>query len=963
MRRIAIMRIATAVAAGCSLLSGGATAGMHDAQSKGQDIAPSEAHANPVSEPPAKGVRRPVTLQRLVRHFDFEEARHAPHEMPLNFYRYAARAGASAQGFPPFGSMALTNEVAYSGEWSFGFDLDGGSLAARIPTAVIPVMPLADYVVLARVRTEGLSHARARISAWFHRADGEMIAPSRVSSRLVANDGAWDIVSIHVRGRYVDAADLVVELALLQPQHFEGAASSQPLLEDVRGRAWFDDLTIWHVPRVEMSLSQQTEPQDEPGAITAATLTMMVLDLAHDELESRLRVFDLDGRLVLDRAFPAPRAPVPQSIGMELERYGWYRAVLDVSHRGELTAQRTLNFLHSPRKPGRAAPKHGRDRFTSVLALPEDWRDHTEHLPEMARAAGADAVILPVLTRDLTLESAREIHDRSRSTIEHFRRDGVDLTFALSSIPEELALRLDVPGADVFFALGGEAAQWREYLDDLLSSFGFEVDQWQLGHTDASGSGAAMWRAQLPAIINHIRGELSRYVPQPIIGLPLLAEHAAMRRAGEDSRTIVIPHAARPQAIADIVAETLSGAPNADPSTSRIMLDLPRADLYAPRDRVTDLAMRVLHGWRAGVRDIAIALPWRFDDDNVPMADPTLGPWRALAAHLSGRRFAGELALGPGLHAWILEDVDHQDAALVVWRDRVGEGSTRRRLTNSPSTSFTMQLAERDVYAVDLFGNKQVIHSISGEHTVRPGETPMFIEGISAPLVKFRGGFALEPSLIPAEARAHEHHIVLRNPWDLPISGTIQLMDDQQWRLTPRMHSFEIPAGGIVRLPIQIVLDRSIIAGRKKLRAHVVLAADGNYALDVETDIEVGLDHIDLFGTWQVVRNAETGKDDLIITQFVSNEAADARNGSAGRAVTADAYLVAPGVRRQRRLITALAPGELAIRSFHIPGGAELLAGKTIRLGLASRNSPARLNFLMEIPDFLQAATAHVPEQ
>ena len=39
----------------------------------------------------------------------------------------------------------------------------GGSMSARIPTAVIPILPLADYVITSRVKTQGLNNARARL--------------------------------------------------------------------------------------------------------------------------------------------------------------------------------------------------------------------------------------------------------------------------------------------------------------------------------------------------------------------------------------------------------------------------------------------------------------------------------------------------------------------------------------------------------------------------------------------------------------------------------------------------------------------------------------------------------------------------------------------------------------------------------------------------------------------------------
>ena len=116
-------------------------------------------------EPPSLQAQAEMpSFARLVRLYDFEEAEQAPYVMPINFYRHEA----PQQGFPRFGRTHLTRDAAHGGNWSFGFELDGGSLSARIPTAVLPVLPGSDYRVTAWIRTDGLTHSRARLSAWLN---------------------------------------------------------------------------------------------------------------------------------------------------------------------------------------------------------------------------------------------------------------------------------------------------------------------------------------------------------------------------------------------------------------------------------------------------------------------------------------------------------------------------------------------------------------------------------------------------------------------------------------------------------------------------------------------------------------------------------------------------------------------------------------------------------------------------
>jgi hypothetical protein len=197
---------------------------------------PADEGVSPPPLEPGDGGLAVFSMRRLLRDFDFEEAEAAPHEMPINFYRFIE----PDDGFPPFGRMRLTDEAAFGGNWSFGFELEGGSLSARVPTAVLPVLPMADYAVSVRVRTSGLTHARARLVAWFHDAEGRTILESKVYSRPIRTEGDWALVSVQVAGDFANATDLVIELQLVQPRQFASRdAAGGPLVEDVTGAAWF----------------------------------------------------------------------------------------------------------------------------------------------------------------------------------------------------------------------------------------------------------------------------------------------------------------------------------------------------------------------------------------------------------------------------------------------------------------------------------------------------------------------------------------------------------------------------------------------------------------------------------------------------------------------------------------------------------------------------------------------------
>jgi len=93
-------------------------------------VAPGQPAATRPADLVENAGQRPAlsSLRRELARFDFEEAERAPYTMPPNFYRYIA----PDQGFPRFGRMQLTSETAHGGRWSFQFQLNGGSLSARV---------------------------------------------------------------------------------------------------------------------------------------------------------------------------------------------------------------------------------------------------------------------------------------------------------------------------------------------------------------------------------------------------------------------------------------------------------------------------------------------------------------------------------------------------------------------------------------------------------------------------------------------------------------------------------------------------------------------------------------------------------------------------------------------------------------------------------------------------------------
>lgn len=866
----------------------------------------------------------------MVRHFDFEEAEQSPFEMPINFYRYGGDDGAAARGFPPFGSMRLTNKVAYSGNWSFEFALDGGSLAARVPTAVLPAVPLADYAVTTRVRTQGLNRSRARLVAWLHDKQGNIIEQSRVASSLIMTHGEWEAHTIEVRGEYEHAADLVIELQLLQPRQFATSNGGDALLlDDVGARAWFDDVTVWHLPRIEISTAHPGNVMTVNGETQTPSLEVLVRDLAHADLFARLRIFDVRGDVVHDERFAAPRSPRARQVLLPMLPYGWYRAVLDLTDAADadqLVARRWVDFaLLAPRRGTNVQPDA---RFGVVLH--DDWARHTRDVNEIVERLGAGSVVLPIWPTTAEPVTSPQRLEQVRELIQRMSARRLQLTMAMDALPRQLASTLDIAREDVLAAFARQTADnhhWRSAVEPIIL-LGGELHYWQLGSAQMA---MTFDHAALQPVIDAATKSVRQFVSSPTIVVPFGAHNRVNSDQRFESRVITLPYEVRPEAVAEFTEQW-----NANRSPYTLRFRTVPVDAYSQHERMLDLFFRTLHAVRSGVNGLQIDAPWSLDEMGRREPDPAFVVWRQLADHLQGRRFVGEMDMGEAGHCWLFQGDSMSGDLLIAWskRDDVDQ--------------LVMQLADDAIVVSDMYGNAQNVYltgAAPGEHRLPLGRSPIFIEGVNLPLVQFRGSFSLEPAFVASEHRTHRHEIVLRNPWDQPLSGTLQLLDKPQWHISPRSHDFSIAAKDEVRLPLEIIFDRSVIAGETTLDAHVRLQANGNYRLLLSTPVRVGLSHLDFSMAWRVITNAETGRDDLVITQYITNSAP-----AGSEPVFADAMLRAPHVRQERRLIAGLEPGQITIRMFHIPDGVAILSGQTVRLSLSDRNGPGMLNRELHIP-------------
>lgn len=848
---------------------------------------------------------------RIVDRFEFEEAALVPVEFPERWRNLAEELG-----HPPFGRMRLSNDRAATGGWSFRFDPDGVPLAAGVPSGVLLVYPMTDYRIACRVRTEGLANATAQLVAGFAGPDGELIPESVHRSRAIRSEQAWDRLEVLVPGVHEDATSLVVELHLLQPERHESAPALDgvpppPTSVDVSGHAWFDDVVIEHRTRVDLSVNGTGGIVVAPDA---PRLRIAVRDLTTAGLSGELEVFDADGETVHTATVQNLGAGRPTEVDLPIDGFGWYRARLAVAAHGVPAGVRTLDFCRMPpRRPGAGT---GAGPVIGLVLAAEHGRAVAE-TTELVRDSGAGVVTIPVWPPDDPQVAA--LAPLIARLLEH----DVAVLAELARLRPEVARNAAVEVEQVAEAIAADAEGWREDLEPIAIAHGLFISDWIVGAIrpgpESFDPGPAP--RTLEAVAERIAEVLPG--PVPVVSRPSMV---AGRRTGPGREIVRIPPWIRP---ADV------GEAAADPESIVLLEPDPKMDGI---DADIDLALRILHAWRAGHQTILVPAPWTPDPDpaNGASVRPSLPILRTLSDTVGGHAPAGALRLGDGLHAWLVDGGESRRDALVVWRDgRAGDAPL----------PVPIRLGSDAVQSRGLRGDvRTVAPGDDGRHVLAVGPSPRIIEGINLDLLKFRASIDLVPNEIPAIYREHEIELVMRNPWPLAIAGTVFVTEADDRRLAPTRIPFSIQPGETFRRPMAAVFDRAIAAGKHPIGLEVLVEALDVARLRLERPIEIGWNDIDISATWTVMVDEAAGTRDLVIRMMVTNRGEEP--------VDLDAFLRGPGLGRERRPLARLAPGVTAVRRFFVPDGALTLGGETLRYGVSERGGPAQINRPLVMPAF-----------
>ena len=856
---------------------------------------------------------KPKAARRLVKFWDFEDELSRVEPVPPDWFRAQDNPPSRERPSHPAWNVPTTSEEqAFSGVRSVYVPTRGGSASLTLAGGVLPAMPEADYALIARVRTDGLRHARAVLTIRFLSQDLAQIPGGERSSVPIVSQDEWTQVEALLTGR-ANAAWIQLELQVLQPRDLDGPSAPDVARQDFRGGAYFDDVVVYQVPRLALTVGAGSgiHVGDKPPDISAS-----VRDLTGEPLDLRGVVYDLAGNPAWEFGAAEPASGRRLSWTPVLPAYGWYRVALEASGKNARIGLTHVDFVWGP--PSSGTDPVARQSFGVIaegLAA-----DRLDSLPELVRGSEVGSVTMSVWPTGKPHEEAAA---RSQHIAERLLNEGFDVSLSLNNFPPEVVRSSLTSPDDALGIFLVEGDPWAAPLGRIMSTLGERVRRWQFGPLSALDAGAA----HASSATESVRARLRRLIPRPLVTLPAsLAKMESTRRAGPDA--LVVHWAAGESESALDAMNAAEG--RAEPAPERTLVIEPLdADLFGRSASCIDLARRATRAWARGERRLALESPWTFPSEEeaigvFPSAE--LAVWRTLSLKLAGSRILGTLPIADGAVAYIADTP--RGGMLVAWND----------FAKPDDAAASGLFGQGEITATDLFGNTVPLEfSSDGSTRVSLRESPIFIEGVDLPLTRFRAAARLDPGFLPARAEKHAVDLVLENPWPHPVTGRVRLVDDGRWTIAPRVMSFSLAAGATQRLPFDVSFTLGEESGTRVINSEIEVYSDQRLpVIRVPLRVDIGLSSVDLLPSYRLDPRADGGGDDVVVTATVTN--------ISDLVLTIEVFAQAPGYRAFEAPVIDLQPGESVVRRFRFDHGAQKLKGKQIRVGLKEQDGTGRLN-------------------
>jgi hypothetical protein len=843
---------------------------------------------------------------RVVHRFDFDERADGNLE-PIPKYWLPLR----AEGFPGFSEGRFDDHIGHSAPPSFHLACNGRNVAYQYFGPDTPVRPFHMYQIDAYVRPDRLQNARTCLSAYFANEQGLPLLESFVRTRFIGGSSEsedWTEVKLAMPAAPGEARSLGLILWVVQdsvwnlppkpPWHVPGV--------DVHGGAWWDDITVRVLPRIELSTSRAGnvlvpgEPQERRVLVTGGRRTT---------LSGGLRLFDADGQPFDFRSISmsSDDHPEPAILSVEHLAPGRYLASLEVSGPFDTEILRSLSFLrlNALVRPTSQSPK----TFGVVL----DSAARTDPASELALVSelGVGAVKIPFLNSAAVHPRPAADFDASRQLARELVKTGRTLTGVLDSTRMSAAGFEQIQMGQTYAVSTESRIADSNWVANIVAPHAALFRSWQFGADGATAFVDADGQADAVA---YLRREMRKFMPEPSLALPLnaLFELPAQRRPIEHV-CLTLPGSVAPTSYAQMF-ENIRAA--GGPTVSAFVAPLDEG-LFEREWRLADFARRVIEARFAGADTVFVPQPWNV---SVTADGPAVEPLEEFAVvrticNVLGHASAGE-QLQFGEHVECRTFHEGEQATLVLWDRRAPEAGSHH--------AIHLGQAERQI---DLWGRVSPIpRDEKGRQVLHLTQAPVFVDGVERWLVDFRNNIVISPNRVESGLDVVRHSVAITHHSRETLTGNLELVAPDGWELSRRSFPLRLPPDEKESFELEIRYPPGESSGRKTILAQIGLQKPA-YELEVPLTVDVGVSELD------VRAQAFLQGEDLVIRHVATNVS------DATLHLRSSAQV--PGRPRQYRPMSELHAKSTQAASYRFAGAAGL-SGQTVRLSLHFLNDSRR---------------------
>ena len=879
-------------------------------------VVTASAPAMDVASDPASGdppVREPISGRRIIKHFDFDER-------PLNnlgtvpLYWRPWR----ADGFPLYLEGAFDTNEGHHSPPSFRLDLDGGSIAYQYEGNDIAVRANSDYLVVAWVKTAGVKHARAYLTAYFLDRKGNRIPGTEQTTELAGGTGettGWEPIQVGLTGNVPDARYMGLSVWLVQPRVWDPRPPGPRAIEneDVRATAWFDDITVYRLPRISLTSSSPGNVFPEPAPVV---LRPEITDPDGLNLTARLTVTAVDGSFHDERPVPIRAGELgPQEFVYDRLPVGLYNVRLEASTHGTPLVWRTLRFARVPEHY--AAPQSAGRRFGVII---EDI--------EPPAVAGQHALLSRIRPEWVKLPvwySQRAATGRALDLTESVDRY---LQAIVDSGGNPVGIQMDDPAMPLARGVGGlrsmldilseDPLAWTPLISGTWSRYTGLIHVWQVGR---DGDEHLYLDHRLGNVLASLRREMSTLMSDPELASCVSVRYPAGAGALADYRAINVPTAVMPRDIERHIRPLFAPSP----SRTWVTLESLEHEAYPREMRISDYAHRLAEALFLDCGAVFVPAPWEVESDLMATHVCPREEYLVLRtlADILGNAVPVSRTNIDGLAECTVFDQNGQ-AVLFVWNDRAPPEGYEHLL-------YLGDYAEQ----IDLWGRRTALPTVGSRQKVRIGPVPSLIVNTPTWLMEFRRQFVATPSLFEANYSADQLTLSFKNTHREPISGLLRVVGPENWDVRPSRMTFALQPGEEFRQPVDIRFPVNAEAGVKAILGEFSIDSTRRYQIVTPAWFELGLKDIDLDTC--VFRKGSNAIVRVSLTNYTSQP------------VSFDADLIMPARQRLSRLFQNILPGQSVSKEFNVEQANEL-AGRRVRVHLSERQGNRMWNRVLVIP-------------